>query len=91
MSSERKFGRPKRLEARKYVYFFESTLKIWNERKKELSGNDHVMTNNEFAMFLLNNTGNLALQKRQSEGNFVQEHNYCNQGIERQNEDQQTS
>ena len=45
--SERKFGRPKWPEARKHVYFFESTLKIWNERKKELSGDDHVMTNND--------------------------------------------
>ena len=91
MSGERKFGRPKHQEARKHVYFFESTLKIWNERKKELSGKDHTMTNNEFAMFLLNNTGNLAVQiTRPSEGNVVEEHNYFfNQEIESQNEDQQ--
>ena len=91
MSGKRKFGWPKRQEARKHVYFFESTLQIWNERKKELSGKGHTMTNNEFAMFLLNSTGNIAVQisRRPSEGNVVEEHNYFNQGIGSQNEDQQ--
>ena len=47
---------------------------------------DHVMTNNEFAMFLLNTTGSLAVQttRRLSEGNIIEEHNYFNRGIEKQ-------
>ena len=84
----RNLGRPRRQEARKHVYLFESTLKLWNEHKKEVSGDDPVMTNNEFALFLLNQ---LAVKQTHSKADFfVQEHNYFDQGIMRPKEGQKS-
>lgn len=59
-----KMGRPKREEGRKVVYFVESTFHIWNDRKKELSPEGHIMTSNEFAIFLLKRLGEGGLTKR---------------------------
>ena len=45
-----KMGRGKRHEGPKVVYLIESTFQMWNDRRKELSREGHVMTSNEFAI-----------------------------------------
>ena len=54
-----RIGHPHSSEKRKVVYFSETTLKIWNARKKALSGciKGHLLTSYEFATFLLNQIG----------------------------------
>ena len=58
LKEKRRKGRPSRDEPRKMIYFKESTLKIWNARKKELSASrGRPVTSDEFAVFLLKISG----------------------------------
>ena len=50
MQKRMKIGQLKRHEGLKVVYLMESTFQIWNDMRKELSREVHVMTSNEFAI-----------------------------------------
>ena len=45
-----KIGQLKRHEGLKVVYLMESTFQIWNDMRKELPREVHVMASNEFAV-----------------------------------------
>ena len=62
VKQKRKIGRPKREEERKTVYLSDSTFQMWNQRKRELSREGHVLTSNEFALLLLKRLDDYGLQ-----------------------------
>lgn len=78
-------GRPRRSEERRVVYFAESTFRIWNEKKKELSPDkNRLITINDFAIFLLNQLGQDNFVRNDKEKQTEQEdHRYCAQDTRR--------
>ncbi len=95
-------GRPKREEERKIIFVHESTLKAWNEKKSILSTErlkrSKTISNNEFALLLLNNccllqSQNEHFQQEQQgqaqqgkQGNPKQDHDYCTTEIPLEND-----
>ena len=60
-------GRPKRDEERKVIYLHKSTLDKWNRLKENVrEEGGKLMTNNEFAVFLLNRISTLICQQQQN-------------------------
>ena len=50
-----RIGRPKREDKRKVIYLHKTTFDNWNKLRENLSENQgKQMTNNEFAVYLLN-------------------------------------
>ena len=85
MDSRKKIGRPRCPEERRVVYFAESTFRMWNEKKKELSPDkNHLITSNDFAIFLLNQLGQENFVRNDRDKQTVKEdHQYIVQDTRR--------
>lgn len=60
-------GRPKRDEDRKVIYLLKSTFDNWNRLKEDVRvDGGKLMTNNEFAVFLLDRISTLICQEQQN-------------------------
>ena len=60
-------GRPKRDEERKVIYLHKSTFDNWNRLKESIrEDGGKLLTNNEFAVFLLDRISTVICQEQQS-------------------------